>query len=59
MVWAILTMLVVIIVYDQLLFRPVVAWADKFRFEQTASVAAPTSIASTPTSRNRRASSTL
>ena len=33
----ILTMLLVIIAYDQLLFRPVVAWADKFRFEQTAS----------------------
>jgi NitT/TauT family transport system permease protein len=29
--------------YDQLLFRPVVAWADKFRFEQTASATAPTS----------------
>src|SRR5271156_2775043 len=41
--YAILTMLVVIIAYDQLLFRPVVAWADKFRFEQTASAAAPTS----------------
>ncbi len=35
--YAILTMLLVIIAYDQLLFRPVVAWADKFRFEQTAS----------------------
>jgi NitT/TauT family transport system permease protein len=41
--YAILTMLLVIIAYDQLLFRPVVAWADKFRFEQTASGAAPTS----------------
>jgi NitT/TauT family transport system permease protein len=41
--YAILTMLLVIIAYDQLLFRPVVAWADKFRFEQTASVTAPTS----------------
>ena len=28
-------MLVVILLYDQLLFRPLVAWADKFRFEQT------------------------
>jgi NitT/TauT family transport system permease protein len=36
-------MLLVIIAYDQLLFRPVVAWADKFRFEQTASASAPTS----------------
>src|SRR5271169_1778458 len=41
--YAILTMLLVIIAYDQLLFRPVVAWADKFRFEQTASAIAPTS----------------
>ena len=41
--YAILTMLLVILAYDQLLFRPVVAWADKFRFEQTASASAPTS----------------
>jgi NitT/TauT family transport system permease protein len=41
--YAILTMLLVIIAYDQLLFRPVVAWADKFRFEQTAAATAPTS----------------
>jgi NitT/TauT family transport system permease protein len=32
--WAILAMLVVILLYDQLLFRPLVAWADRFRFEQ-------------------------
>src|SRR5438477_5381996 len=41
--YAILAMLLVIIAYDQLLFRPIVAWADKFRFEQTASASAPTS----------------
>jgi NitT/TauT family transport system permease protein len=41
--YAILAMLLVIITYDQLLFRPVVAWADKFRFEQTASASVPTS----------------
>jgi NitT/TauT family transport system permease protein len=41
--YAILAMLLVIIAYDQLLFRPVVAWADKFRFEQTASASVPTS----------------
>ena len=35
--WAILAMLVVIILYDQLLFRPLVAWSAKFRFELTAS----------------------
>jgi NitT/TauT family transport system permease protein len=41
--YAILTMLLVIIAYDQLLFRPIVAWADKFRFEQIASGNPPTS----------------
>src|ERR1700743_2689436 len=41
--YAILTMLLVIIAYDQLMFRPLVAWADKFRFEQTSSGNAPTS----------------
>ncbi len=41
--WAILTMLVVILVYDQLLFRPLVAWADRFRFEQEAGIAPPQS----------------
>ena len=41
--WAILTMLVVIIVYDQCLFRPLVAWADRFRFEQTPGETAPQS----------------
>ncbi len=34
--WAILAMLVVILLYDQLLFRPLVAWSAKFRFEMTA-----------------------
>jgi NitT/TauT family transport system permease protein len=35
--WAVLTMLIVILLYDQLLFRPIVAFAEKFRFEQTTS----------------------
>lgn len=40
----ILTMIVVILIYDQFLFRPLVAWADKFRMENTASqTAAPES----------------
>jgi NitT/TauT family transport system permease protein len=34
--YAIATMLVVILIYDQVLFRPLVAWADRFRFEQEA-----------------------
>ncbi len=33
--YAILAMLVVILGYDQLLFRPLVAWSGKFRFETT------------------------
>ena len=36
-------MAVVILAYDQLLFRPIVAWADKFRFEQTAAPRRPQS----------------
>lgn len=32
--YAIITMLVVILIYDQLLFRPLVAWAEKFKAEQ-------------------------
>jgi NitT/TauT family transport system permease protein len=32
--YAIVTMLIVILIYDQVLFRPLVAWADRFRFEQ-------------------------
>ncbi|MDN3277981.1 ABC transporter permease subunit [Frankia sp. RB7] len=42
-IYAILAMLLVIVAYDQLLFRPIIAWADKFRFEQTASGDPPTS----------------
>jgi NitT/TauT family transport system permease protein len=33
--FAILAMLCVILAYDQLLFRPLVAWSGKFRFETT------------------------
>ena len=41
--WAIGAMLIVILIYDQVLFRPLVAWADRFRFEQQAGVAVPQS----------------
>ncbi len=40
---AILAMLVVILITDQLLFRPLVAWADKFKFEFAESQDAPQS----------------
>src|SRR5215472_4299645 len=36
-------MALVILAYDQLLFRPIVAWADKFRVEQTAAQQRPQS----------------
>ncbi len=41
--WAVAAMAVVILLYDQLVFRPVVVWADRFRFEQTASAHRPRS----------------
>src|SRR5215471_491502 len=42
-VLAVSAMAVVILAYDQLLFRPIVAWADKFRSEQTAAARRPQS----------------
>lgn len=38
--WAILAMLAVILLYDQLLFRPLVAWSARFRVETTPGVEA-------------------
>jgi NitT/TauT family transport system permease protein len=40
---ALVTMVVTILVIDQLFWRPLVAWADKFRLEQSAAAAAPRS----------------
>ena len=39
--WAIVAMTITILIYDQLMFRPLVAWADKFRYEQTAAAIVP------------------
>ncbi len=41
--YAILAVLVAILAYDQLFFRPLVAWAEKFKFEQSAGEEAPES----------------
>ena len=41
--WALATIAVVILLTDQLFWRPIVAWADKFRLEQSASADAPES----------------
>jgi NitT/TauT family transport system permease protein len=38
-----LTLIVIIVLLDQLLWRPLIAWADRFKFEQTASGQPPTS----------------
>ncbi len=40
---AVAAMAVVILLYDQLVFRPIIAWADRFRVEQTASASPPQS----------------
>ena len=42
-VYAILSMVTTIVVIDQLLWRPLVAWAEKFKLEQTESVATQSS----------------
>ncbi|EKQ66803.1 ABC-type anion transport system, duplicated permease component [Leptolyngbyaceae cyanobacterium JSC-12] len=41
--WALLTIAIVIILVNQLFWRPLVAWSDKFRLEQSASSDAPES----------------
>jgi NitT/TauT family transport system permease protein len=41
--WAIFAMLLGITLYDQLFFRPLLAWADKFRFEEGSQEDAPSS----------------
>lgn len=41
--WVIVAMSVIILAYDQLMFRPLVAWADKYRMEDTAGADAPES----------------
>jgi NitT/TauT family transport system permease protein len=51
--WAIATMMIVILLYDQLLFRPLVAWVDRFRVEQEPGVRVPQSWALTMMRRSR------
>ena len=41
--WAIGAMLIGVLLYDQLFFRPLLAWADKFRFEESGSETAQNS----------------
>ncbi|HEX8806290.1 MAG TPA: ABC transporter permease subunit [Candidatus Aquilonibacter sp.] len=41
--YATITIAIVIVIIDQLFWRPMVAWADRFRFEQSASAVPPSS----------------
>ena len=51
--WAIGTMLIVILLYDQLIFRPLVVWSDRFRIDQEQAGRAPHSWALTMIQRSR------
>ncbi|MGA2904007.1 MAG: ABC transporter permease subunit [Candidatus Korobacteraceae bacterium] len=41
--WGVITMVLVIVVLDQIVWRPVIAWAEKFKVEQVESTDAPQS----------------
>lgn len=41
--WGLAAMIGVIVLLDQLVWRPVIAWSDKFKFEQVESIAVPRS----------------
>ncbi len=41
--WALLTIAIVIVLVDQLFWRPLIAWSDKFKIEQSAAAEAPQS----------------
>jgi NitT/TauT family transport system permease protein len=43
MLWGSVTMIIIIVATDQLVWRPVIAWADKFKFEQGESTSRKTS----------------
>ena len=42
-VWGVAAMIAVIVLIDQFVWRPAIAWSDKFKFEQVESNAAPAS----------------
>ena len=44
LLWGIATMIGIIVLLDQLIWRPIIAWADKFKMEQVESGAAPSSL---------------
>jgi NitT/TauT family transport system permease protein len=43
LLWGMLTLLLIIVATDQLIWRPLIAWSDKFKFEQVESATRVTS----------------
>jgi NitT/TauT family transport system permease protein len=43
MLWGVVTMITVIVLLDQFIWRPVIAWAEKFKIEQVENTDAPRS----------------
>ena len=41
--WGVATMIAVIVLIDQLVWRPLIAWSEKFKFEQVEATTAPSS----------------
>ena len=37
MLWGVAAMVAVVVLLDQLVWRPIITWADKFKFEQVES----------------------
>jgi NitT/TauT family transport system permease protein len=43
MIWGLITMMLIVVLTDQLLWRPLIAWSDKFKFENIESAERVTS----------------
>src|SRR5579872_5902808 len=43
MTWGLIMMVLIIVIFDQLLWRPLIAWSDKFKFETVESTSRVTS----------------
>ncbi|HKA21536.1 MAG TPA: ABC transporter permease subunit [Blastocatellia bacterium] len=52
-IWGLVAMISVIVLLDQLVWRPVIAWADKFKIEQVESGSAPHSLVLSVLQRSR------
>ncbi|HEY0796977.1 MAG TPA: ABC transporter permease subunit [Acidisarcina sp.] len=42
-IWGVITMLLIVVLTDQLVWRPIIAWSDKFKFENVESADRPRS----------------